>query len=210
MAAIIVSNQSPRITTNYLNQLGRVGDPAPGVPVSTAQVSGSIVQPYGGMLGGKLSIANPEARSMADPAVGPLYGGIYMYVRFLPTSTAANARGQLVFWSDPDHYVVSPDYSSSAAAQIAGVSLNSTARGNYDFVQIAGEASVKFGSITGPGGIGYAVILLGGTNTADVPSQTTAPEWNVLKLFIGISTRTAPAAQEVSTVRLNFLGGWEY
>jgi hypothetical protein len=210
MAATLVANQSPRITTNYLNQAGRVGDPAPGVPLSTAQSSGNIVQPYGGMVGGKLTISNPEAKTMADTTVGPLYGGIYMYVQFRSGSTAANARGQLVFWFDPDNYIVTPDYTASAAGQIAGVTLNATTRGNFDFIQLAGEALVRFGTITGTGTIGDVVTLLAANNMADDAAQGTALAPSATKTIIGVATRTAPASNTVSPVRLNLAAGWEY
>src|SRR5215475_13228305 len=98
--AFFGQNQSPRITTNFLNQLHRHGDPGPGLNVSTEQVSGSIVQPYGGFEGGKLTVTNPFIGRLADPQVGPLYGGVYMYVRFSEDAQLENARGQIVFWED--------------------------------------------------------------------------------------------------------------
>jgi hypothetical protein len=209
MAQIIAANQSPRITTLYLNSSGRTGDPAPGVPLSTAQASGSIVQPYGGFLGGKLTYTNAEAKGAADPAVGPLYGGIYMYVQFLTGSTASPARGQLVYWSNPDQYIVTPDYAAAAAGQIAGVAVNSTAKGNYDFIQISGEAMVKFGTLSGSGNIGDVITMLTASNLADDPTQATAFTPAVAKTIIGIAVRTAPATNTISPVRLN-LTNWEY
>lgn len=210
MAAVIVSNQSPRITTTYLNQNGRAGDPAPGVLVSTAQASGSIVQPYGGMLGGKLTLANSEAKSMADPSVGNLYGGIYQYVQFLSTSVAAPVRGQILYWSNPDQYIVTPDYAAAVAGQIAGIAVNGTSRGNFDFIQIAGEAMVRFGTITGSGNIGDVITMLAASNVADDPAQATAFTPAVAKTIIGVASRTAPASNTVSPVRLNLSSGWEY
>jgi hypothetical protein len=186
-----------------------VGDPAPGVPVSTAQASGSIIQPYGGQLGGKLTLSNAEAKLYGDPSVGPLYGGLYIYVQFLATSTGANVRGQLVFWSDRSNYIVTPDYSASAAGQIAGVTLNAVTKGYYDFIQMDGEALVRFGTLSGAGNIGDVITLTATANTADDPTQATAFTPAVGKTIIGIATRTAPANTTVSPVALA-LKGWNY
>jgi hypothetical protein len=209
MAAILVSDQSPRIVGTYLNQSGRVGDPAPGVPVSTAQVSGSIVQSYAGQLGGKLTLSNAEAKAEADPSVGPLYGGLYIYVQFLATSAGANARGQLVYWQNRDTYTVTPDYTAAAAGQVAGVTLNAVTKGYYDFIQMDGEAMVKFGTVSGTGTIGDVITINGTTNLADDPTQATAFTPAVGKTVIGIATRTAPASNTVSPVALA-LKGWIY
>src|SRR5947209_542181 len=136
MANIQSANQSPRVTTAALNSVGRTGDPAPGVAVSTASVSGSIVQSYGGMLGGKLTLSQADAAVLSDLTTGQLYGGVYQYVRFLATSTATAARGCLVRWAAPTvattPYVVTPDGSATGDNSCAGVALNATAKGNYD------------------------------------------------------------------------------
>src|SRR5215475_1487444 len=145
--AFFGANQHPRLTTNYLNQLNRHGDPAPGVNVSTAEVSGSIVQPYSGFEGGKLTITNPWAPQFADPAVGPVYGGIYQYLQVDPLDPAPLVRGSVVFWADELHYIVTAKGQSGSPAvnnKIAGVAMNETFPGFWDFFQIAGIALVKF------------------------------------------------------------------
>ena len=68
------TNQSPRVTAGYLND---VNDPAPGVPL--ASPSGSIVQNYAGQMGGKLFLGSVTASALSDTAVGTLYGGVYQY-----------------------------------------------------------------------------------------------------------------------------------
>jgi|SRR5215475_3951736 len=198
-------NQHPRITTNFLNQLHRHGDPAPGVPVSTAQVSGSIVQPYGGFEGGKLTITNPWADSFADPAVGPLFGGIYMYVQLNPLETAPLARGQIVFWLDELNYVITAVGLGTGGVpnKIAGVALNQTSPGFWDFIQIAGIASVLF---TTAGAIGNPATV---TPTA-TPPATVAPGTTVDQNFIGIAVLTPPAASAVSPVQLNLQVGLNF
>jgi hypothetical protein len=192
--AFFGQNQSPRITTNYLNQLNRHGDPAPGVPVSTAQVSGSIVQPYGGFEGGKLTITNPWAVQFADPQVGPLYGGIYMYVQLNPLS-AAPTRGQILYWSDEMNYIVTL---SATGNKIAGVALNATTPGNWDFIQVAGIASVSFSAA---GAIGNLVSASG--NQAAIGTAIDGT-------FLGTAVLTAPAVNTVSPVQLNLAVGFNF
>ena len=203
--AFFGQNQHPRITTAYLNSLNRHGDPAPGVPVSTAMVSGSIVQPYDGCQGGKLTITNPWAMQFADPAVGPLYGGLYMYVRLDPTDTAPLTRGQIVFWSDEMNYLITADGTDPDTGlpyKLAGVALNATWLGYWDFIQIAGIAGVKF---SGAGTIGQTATV----NPAVTPATVTAGG-TIDHNFLGMVVLAAAVANEVSPVELNILQGYNF
>jgi hypothetical protein len=206
-------NQSPRLTTNYLNQASRTGDPAPGVPVSTAQVSGSIVQPYGGFEGLKWTLTNPFAPQFADPSVGPLYGGIYMYVQFDPAMVTTPTRGAVALWSDEFNYIVTADIpAAGASAKVAGIIINPTAAGNWDFIQIAGIASVLLVGATLPLPF-YTPIEAdftgGGLGTGAIPGiQETAPSLRSLGL-------TVPGVTGVvnligSPVELNLAVGFNY
>ena len=209
MAAIQSANQSPRVTTAALNSVGRTGDPSPGTLVSTASVSGSIVQPYGGFVGGRLTLAQADAAVLSDTTTGVLYGGVYQYVRFLSTSTATAARGCLVRWAAPTvtatAYTVTPDGSATGDNSCAGVALNATTKGNYDFIQVAGIAQVKFqGTITaGTPAIGDAAFV--GTNAnpqlADDLEGSTVTTI-LLRKYIGVALAAAPAASTVSPVWL--------
>ena len=204
--AFFGQNQHPRITTNYINQLNRHGDPAPGVPVSTAQVSGSIVQAYDGFQGGKLTITNPWGVQFADPQVGPIYGGIYMYVQLDPLASAPLHRGEVVFWLNELLYIVTGDGQSAATPpvpfKIAGVALNSTLPGYWDFIQILGIASVQFDAA---GAIG---------DTVRVDRTATPPEVLIGdtpdKDVIGTAVETAPLANIVSPVELNIKQGLNF
>lgn len=200
--AFFGQNQSPRITTTYLNQLNRHGDPAPGVLVSTAQVSGSIVQPYGGFVGGKLTITNPFAGSFADPAVGPLYGGVYMYVQFNPTSTVPNLPGQIVYWSNILQYVVSAQYvAASMAGQIAGVTINPTTPGNWDFIQIAGIAMVLVSAL---GNIGDLIDVVPASPPTTIAGTTPTTS------SLGIAVLSAPVANQLTPILLNIANGQNF
>jgi hypothetical protein len=203
--AFFGQNQSPRITTNYLNQLNRHGDPAPGVPVSTAQVSGSIVQPYSGFEGGKLTITNPWAVQFADPQVGPLYGGVYMYVQLDPLATVPLERGAPVFWLNELQYVVTAAGTTGGTPnKIAGIALNSTSPGYWDFIQIMGIAMVMFTG-TGSGVIGNLVEVDGSVTPPSVQPGTTLSENT-----IGTAVLAAPAAGAISPVELNLQAGYNF
>src|ERR1035437_4311695 len=114
-------NQSPRITQQFID---KVDDPAPGVLVSTSQISGSIVSSYGGQVGGKLTLSSASALALsAVPGTTTFRGGVYEYVQFKSTSTSANAVGQPVFWTDYTNYIVSPDGGTEPVTIRAGITV---------------------------------------------------------------------------------------
>ena len=201
-------NQHPRITTNYLNQLGRKGDPGPGLNVGgeidtvnggQKGISGMIAQPYAGFIGGKLTITNPWAKQFEDPTVGPLYGGIYQYVRFNPTDTAIlPARGLVAFWLDELNYVVTTNPGPTPPNKIAGVMLNSTTPGNWDFIQIAGIAMVMFNTAVPLGQV------VGGASGQGLPGAAGSPS------TLGFTVMTAGVLGQVSPVELNLVVGYNF
>src|SRR5579872_499636 len=151
MAGIRGSQQAPIITQRYLNTASYAGDPTPGSLVSTSQVSGSIVQSYGGFLGGIMTMGKDEANYYSDLANGQqLYPGDYQYVQFYASSSAAAAvQGQLVYWLSSSTnllpgggFIVTPDESAAALGLVAGIALANTAKGNYWWIQVSGVAQV--------------------------------------------------------------------
>jgi hypothetical protein len=212
------SIQSPIVTQRYLNTAAWAGDPAPGAIVSTADVSGSIVQDYAGMIGGILTLNEKDAKYYRDPASAALYAGDYQYVKFYASSSAAAAvQGQVVFWQTllNDEWTVTPDYSSAKSGQIAGIALCNTAKGKYWFIQIAGVAEVKFAASLGAStpAVGDLVFVDYSADTfyGYVPLQSkndfTAEE---LKQVLGVAWGTIPAAGVVSPVLLGGLSGAKY
>ena len=154
MSAIRGGNQSPIITQRYLNTASYAGDPTPGAVVSTANVSGSIVQSYGGMVGGILTLSESGAAALSDPINGPLlFAGDYQYLQAYPNSTAAAfVQGQVGFAVpgvgdlQGGNFWITPDGTTAPQGQILGIALANTAKGNYWFFQVAGIAEVKFKS----------------------------------------------------------------
>jgi hypothetical protein len=166
------------------------------------------VSPYTGQYG--LAVELGPDIIKYDPATGVLYGGIYMYVRTLATSTAAPARGTLAFWVVPtasileDSYTVTADAQPSAAVPtlVAGVFINAITKGNSGFIQIGGRASVLFDSAVTAAAAGNYVsakVTAAVASTADVGALAGIVTQSAA---IGIA-ETAPVAGAISVVQLN-------
>ena len=224
MGSIRGSNQAPQITQRYLNTSTYAGDPSPGQIVSTAQVSGSIVQNYGGMVGGILELSAQDANGYSDPTYGQeLYEGDYQYVQFSPSSVLTAVQGQIVFWVPPvvgsavgvlgtGHWVVTPDANTAAGlpAPIAGIALCAVAKGNYWWIQIAGIAQVKFKATitkTTPTVDDLVYVDNAPSAFADVIADATDITSPQLKLLLGKAFISAPAGSSISPV---FLQGTSY
>lgn len=218
MAAIQGSNQSPIVTQQYLNTSTYAGDPTPGAVVSTASVSGSIVQGYYGFVGGILTLSGTEANSYSDPVNGQqLYEGDYQYVQFLLTSTLTAVQGCVVFWNKfvpgtvgvytAGKYIVTPDANTASGlpAPIAGIALCNTAKGNYWFIQVRGIAQVKFKTTitkTTPTVDDLVYVDNAPSNLADVIADSTSVTSPQLKLLLGKAWPTNPAGGAISPVWL--------
>lgn len=194
--AIFGGSQIVRLTSPFLN---RIDDPIIGGPL--ASPIGSIYQAYGGQLGNKFSLDAGMALMASDTTIGTLYGGVYQYVKFKAGTTAANARGQIVFWDDIDKYVVTPDGASTNDALWAGLTLNVVTKGNYGWVQIAGKGSIKYrASVTKTTPVvDDLVVVTAGSNVADVLADATAITSPSLKLVIGAAL-SIPAGSAVGQI----------
>ena len=212
MAANLGVNQSPRLTTGLLNSVGKVGDPGAGVLVTTSSISGSIVQEYLGMVGGKLTLSQNDAVKLSDTTTGLLYGGVYQYVKFNPAGSTACVRGGVALWLDtsvvsPTCYTVTNEGSAARNNFPAGIFLNVVTKGYYDFIQIAGLASVKFKNTLAVGtpAIGDAVFVAAAAASpqlADDLNDTAAVTNAILKQFIGVAEKANPASNTISAVLL--------
>jgi len=204
MANITGSNQSPLITQRYLNTSTYAGDPTPGALVSTSQVSGSIVQPYTGMLGGILTLSEGGANYYTDTVNGQqLYAGDYQYVQFYASSSATAAQGCVVFWQNllNGNFIVTPDAASTNTGLVAGIALCATGKGNYWWIQTRGIAQVKFKASIANGAPAIGDIVIVDTtpsNLADDPTSQTA----ITKTFLGNAWGAAPASSTISPVAL--------
>ena len=180
--------------------------------VNTASVSGSIVSEYLGMVGGKLTLSQADAARLSDTTTGTLYGGIYMYVKFNPAGSTVCVRGGVALWLDtsavsPTCYSVTNEGSTARNNFPAGIFLNVVTKGYYDFIQVAGLASVKMKTtlaVATPA-VGDAIFVADAAASpqlADDLNDTAAVTNKMLKQFLGVAEKTAPVSATVSAVLL--------
>ena len=155
-----------------------VNDSQPG----TSFVSPTGGQIWAGIVGQTWQINDANALIRSDTTISTLYGGIYQYVQFLSTSTAANAKGQIVFYSSVANragFIVTPD-PTTALSQVAGVTLGAVTKGNYGIIQIAGLANVLCKATvtdTTAGDVGFVVSDSSiGKVDANTPASATAAQ----------------------------------
>jgi hypothetical protein len=192
--------------TNFLSNithlttptLDTIDDAFIGSSVST----GTGAQPYPGQLGAIFTMNNAEAARAGKN--NTLFQGTYQYVQFKSGSTAANARGQIVFWSDVNNYIVTPDAVAANLGCWAGITLNAVTKGNFGWIQVWGQAGVLFvASITKatPAACDMVVVDATPSNKADVLADATGVTWATLRLKLGVAEE-APAGGAVKLVEL--------
>jgi hypothetical protein len=168
--------------------------------------SGMIAQPYSGFEGGVVTITNPWAGTQtnpqqfpgfADPAVGPLFGGLYQYLQLDPLEAIPLIRGQVMFWKDELNYIVTGHgMTGTVPHKMAGVAVNETFPGNWDFFQIDGIARVH---TTAAGPIGQFINV---TPAVTSPAVTTTGATSTDN-SIGKVVLNPAVAGQLSTVELS-------
>ena len=204
-----------RISTGLLNTVNdEVIANAPGF-VSTSSR-------FAGQLGKVLYVSQDQIALLTSTTIGTLYGGGYMYVRRRATddSSPALAAGKIAFidtvvsnWESAYQVTTDENLSSSDnAVMIAGIFINNIEPGNYGFIQILGEATVRFRSVlTAAGAIGSRAYAAGAGDTgldqgtADVLTTDSTSLANAR--YLGRCV-TAPAASATARVLLNFKSYW--
>jgi hypothetical protein len=125
-----------------------------------------------GKLGQLISLNNVDAARMSYATTGTLYAGIYQLVLFKSGSSAANIRGGALCWQDRSTFTVTPDQTAPTEEDFAGVGLMVNTKGNYGWMQVAGDCSIKYrASVTGAT-LGNLVFQLTTTNTFDAYDDT--------------------------------------
>lgn len=128
----------PNIVSIPATMNGTTGDPAPG---NTA--SGTGTYPFTGQVGAEIILTETMANQLSAASGGfaTLHQGRYQYVKFLATSTNANAGGNIAFWNDYANHVVTPDATGNLG-KVAGVILEADTKGNYGWIQTSGRATI--------------------------------------------------------------------
>ncbi len=201
MSQILNNLSAWKLVTGFLNKENVA---VPGSP--TASPSGSIVQPYQGMVGTKVYLTAAEALALSDTTVGTLYEGMYQFVQVDAGAVASVVVGSVLVWSNPDTYVVTPDVAAGTAGLIAGVALGAITKGNYGVIQVAGKASVLFKNpLTKVAISGDLVVVDSASATGDVLADATTLTSPTAKLILGVALE-APANGAVKKVLLR-IGG---
>lgn len=178
--------------------------------IGSGSSTGTGADPYPGQLGAFMELTEAAANAMSSaPATLKFHSGIYQYVKFLLTSTDTVAAGQIVLWSAPGTYVVTPDASGTGVLGYwAGVALAAITKGNYGWIQVAGRANVLFktGLTAATPAIGDVVIVDQSAGTsgifADDPTQATfATTYTLFKSILGVA-EAAPISATNSVVQL--------
>ncbi len=212
----------PKLVTGFLN---RENNAAPGVPLSSSQFSGGIVEAYPGIVGLPFDLSEDDALKMGDVLnVGTLYGGTYQCVKFR-SADAAPKRGQIVYWDQtvaPDVYQVTTNEGIGTGANAwAGIVINPTTTptsavitpGNYCFIQTRGRASILFANpLTNPGGAAIgapAFVAANGSAVADIINTAANPTFAsvglMLARYLG-DCETLPVGNAISIVKLTEVG----
>lgn len=168
--------------------------------------------------GDRIILDDATAFALSDTTVGTLYGGIYMYVNTLSTSTAAPAVGSIAFFSAASigggtgtntvaKYQVSADANPTTVIPtfIVGVFINALTKGNLGWVQVAGIASVLFDSTVTSTVSGNLVVAKASASVASTADCTTIATMTALLtaqvIGVAIGTVTTSTVSKVAITR---------
>ncbi len=223
MAGGMLTKQADLLTARFLND---VNDAASGgVIVSLpAGVTGPPVSQT--IPGDRIVLDDATALALSDTTVGTLFGGVYMYVGTLLTSTVSPTRGSFAFWRSNElpggatqSYVVTADAQPTTAipGYIAGVFINPTTssgtgvaltKGNFGWIQVAGTASVFFDSTLTAAATATTVSAKVSPTIASSADAGVALSTTTLSFVLGVAIGS-PISSTISSViitRGNFCG----
>lgn len=171
---------------------------------------------YPGLLGSTLVVDDGGALKYSNTTIGTLRNGVYQLVKF----SGAATQGQLVYWdTNANNGFADFEVTGTATATTcfkAGIALydvtsTQVTNGAYGWIQVAGLASVKFGSVTS-GVIGNLVLATSLTaGTADAIADATAAGVSTagdFKRLIGIAYEQ-PVSNTTKLVALNLAGFYQ-
>jgi hypothetical protein len=155
--------QADFLTAKFLND---VNDAASGGIIVSVPAGAPSPQVSQTMPGDAIIVDDITALALSDTAVGTLFGGTYMYVGTLSSSTAAPARGTCAFYRAADLptavsqlYQVTADVNPTTTIPtfIAGVFINAVTKGNFGWIQTSGVVSCLFDSAITAAAVGNPV-----------------------------------------------------
>lgn len=184
MASGMLTKQGDFLTAKFLNDVNDTVAGGAIVSVPSGAPSPAVSQL---IAGDKVVLDDATALALSDTAVGTLFGGVYMYVGTLSTSTANPARGAGAFYRAADIpsalgnlYQVTADAQPSAAVPtlFAGVFISAITKGNFGWIQTAGILMCLFDSTITTAAVGNPVTIkvsptVASTFDVGVPSAAT-------------------------------------
>ena len=175
---------------------------------SFAQIGGTetVGQRFGGLLGQTWVASDADALKVSKTSVGTLYGGVYQLVKL-----ASNvSRGQIVFWdtlanNGTAQFKVTSTVTAPAMFK-AGIAICDGTSGEYVWIQVAGLASVLYGTVTSAI-LGNLVIQTSATTaTADAIADAGASATALaIKQIVGIAYEL-PASSTIKRILMNPAG----
>lgn len=124
-----------------------------------------------GMLGKVVALNDTAAARYS--LTNTLYNGLYQLVKFYGSSSAANIRGGALCWQDRANFVVTPDQTATTEEDFAGIGLMVNTKGNYGWMQVCGDCSIKYRSSVTDATLGNLILQLTTTNTFDAIADGT-------------------------------------
>lgn len=147
-----------------------------------------------GQVGVEIEVDGATAATLSDTSVATLRSGRYRYVLTLSTGTTAPARGRAALQSTSAQVEANTVHSDGASAddgKCAGVFLNTVTKGNYTWIQTAGNADVLIKNGITATTDGCSCVVGTGTALFDVLADATAVTNNTLKAHVGVALGTA-------------------
>ena len=235
MAAGRFSKQAaPFIQYRFLNPANYAGDTTSQGNINIAPGANLATQYLQNIPGDRIILDPISANALSANNNVQLYSGTYRYYSTNNNSSSVPKRGAaaftvngngLVVATDALYQVTSDEPANNGYALFAGVFLNATTKGNYDWLQESGKATVKFRTtLTGTATIGAGVYLTAAgnnNNVADVGSFDQLVGANSAAIFTANSTtgyttvdnmlvryagpaETLPSNNNLSLVDINF------
>lgn len=160
-----------------------------------------------GMVGIEIELDGPAAAALSLTTTATLRSGRYRYVQSKAAGTTAPARGRAALQSTSAQFETNIVHSDGAAVddgKCAGVFLNTSTKGNYTWIQVAGNADVLIKNGITSAIDGNNVVV--GTTTAlfDCLADATAITNNTLKASVGVALGT-PTDNAISKVLLKYV-----
>src|SRR5262245_57239747 len=171
--------------------------------------AGSLDNRFPGQLGQTVVHSNASALKASKTSVGTLFMGVYQLVKF----TSAITRGRILTWDTLANNGLNDFEATETVAATspfrAGIALytDAQASGKFGYIQVAGLASVLFGTVTSAviGNLVTQQTLTTAVADAIADAGTTFATNGGAKTFIGIAYEL-PATGTVTRVLLNPMG----